>query len=195
MLKPGDIGFTSNLEGGFFGFLADCIRFFTKSDISHSMVITQPMAGEETVIEAVKVVQVIPFDKYYRNEKLEAYEIFRIKPGIVTDKAIKKSLDYCFKEFAGVNYGTLQLAWFIWRWFNETVLKKDIRHDKNWMSDGVICSELVYYFLYNLGPVFRELIKDFNPDTIQAQDIKTICVNNPDLFYIVEIKLKPQKST
>ena len=61
-----------------------------------------------------------------------------------------------------------------------------MRKETNWMSQGVICSELCYYWLTYLG--LGELVKDFNPDTIQAQDLFEIVQSRPDVFELVESK-------
>ncbi len=187
MLKTGDIGFSSNLRGGLGGFFASAIRFFTKSKYSHTLMISDDTLGAEAVQEAGVIVQVVPFDKYYRHCDKEIYKMYRPKaPEEVKAQSAKK----VFVEFAGVTYGKLQLIWFIYRAVMENVFKKDVRSQKNWMTDGVICSELVYWYLWNLGEPYQSLLKPWNPDTIQAQDILNIVEANPDLFELVEAKDK-----
>lgn len=178
MINPGDIGY-SNDNSWWFPAL---IRFFTKSSISHSFVICKPFCGEESVQEAEEVIQVVPFNKYYR-EGTQQYWIYHIKN---IDQSIKDTaLDSVYKEFAGSKYGYLQCIWFIYRWFFG-LFGKDVRHEKNWMTDGVICSELQCYYLIYIG--LGELVKDFNPDTIQAQDLLSIIQQHPEIFELVEVK-------
>lgn len=59
---------------------------------------------------------------------------------------------------------------------------KDVRQEDNWFSKGVICSELIYYFFKALNTRMAELVKDFNPNTIQAEDINQIFKANPHIF-------------
>ncbi len=188
MIKSGDIGFSSNWKGGLSGLLASLIRFFTKSKISHTLLIQSSLGETETVQEACSIVQVVDFKRYYRNPKeKQTYAVYAVK---ATEEAKKESLKKVFDEFAGVTYGHLQLIWFVYRAVMENVFKKDVRHEKNWMSKGVICSELVYWYLWNLGEPYQALLKPWNPDTIQAQDILNIVEANPDLFELVEAKDK-----
>jgi len=184
MLNLGDVGFSSNHEKGLSGLLSSLIRFFTKSKFSHTFMMTEDIQGVEAVQEAGSIVQIVPFNSHYRNNSTQGYVVFRPK---ASDEAKAKSTKECFEEFAGVTYGRLQLLWFVYRAVAE-FFGKDVRKNKNWMSDGVICSELVYYYLCGLGEEYQELLKDFNPDTIQAQDILTIVQNNPQLFEMIEIK-------
>lgn len=188
MIQSGDIGFSSNWKKDWSGFLAKCIRFFTRSKISHSFIITDPVYNIESVQEASMLVQVVPFKEHYREDATQTYKVYRIKDQYASQAQKDESLKYCFNEFAGVTYGKLQLIWFVYRWFNEKVLRRDVRKQKNWMADGVICSELVYHYLHNLGPIFQDLLKEFNPDTIQAQDILNIVEANSQIFEMVESK-------
>ena len=183
-IKSGMIGFSNNKVG----LLPKLIRFFTKSTISHTFILTQFIENEPTVQEASLLVQIVPFNKYYIEDNTQSYWIYEIKQELVSKEQIDQSLTYCFKEFAGVKYGKLQLLWFPYRSLME-FFRKDVRKQKNWLSDGVICSELVFYYLYNLGELFQNLLKDFNPDTIQAEDIRQIVINNPDIFTLKECKI------
>lgn len=186
MLKIGDIGFSSSYGTGFRRFLSNSIRFFTKSKFSHVLMITDDVEKIEAVQEADIIVQVVPFDRNYRKCETEKYRMYRPSaPEVDKVRAAKR----CFMEFAGVTYGKLQLIWFVYRWFNENLFKRDVRHQKNWMADGVICSELVYWYLWYLGDPYQNLLKPWNPDTIQAQDILTIVEANPELFELIEEKL------
>jgi hypothetical protein len=187
MLQIGDIGFSSNLAGGFRGLLADAIRYFTDSNFSHSFIITDPVCGQETVQEASELVAVVPFDKNYRESETELYVVYRPK---ASKKAKLEAAKKCFVEFAGVSYGRLQLIWFVYRAVMERVFKKDVRKQKNWMADGVICSELVYWYLWYLGKPYQTILAPWNPDTIQAEDLRKLAAANPHLFEIVEEKNK-----
>jgi hypothetical protein len=186
ILKAGDIGFSSNNSTGLAGFVPKAIRYFTKSKWSHSLLIQAPILKEEAVQEASDLVQIVPFQRNYR-DSTETFEMFRIKKGVVSKATIDASLKKCFNEFTGQKYGYLQLFWFIYRAIAEK-FGKDVRHNKNWLSDGVICSELVYWYLFYLGEPFKTLLEPWNADTIQPQDIYNIVQSHPELFELVEIK-------
>lgn len=189
-MTAGLVGFGNNKKGN----LPRLIRTFTRSGadglppISHTFVTTAEFLGVESVQEAGAVVQVVPMDTHYRNDPFQQYWLYEILQEYASNEIRFKALREIYRELEGDAYGSLQLLWFPWRWFNEKVLHRDIRHEKNWMTDGVICSELVYRYLWKLGPVFQDLLKDFNPDTIQAEDIRQIVVKNPKIFRLVEYK-------
>lgn len=188
MVKKGDIGFSSNIARDASGVLASVVRWLTKSFWSHAFIIQQRLGDEETVQEASKLVSVVPFNKHYRNCDTQLYVVYRIKSEYASDTVIDESLRRCFDEFAGVSYGNLQLLWFGYRAIME-LFGRDVRHESNWMSNGVICSELVYYFLHYLGEPFQSLLSDLNPDTIQPEDLYKIIKANPDIFEIIEEKI------
>jgi hypothetical protein len=186
MIKPGDIGFSSNWQKGLSGLLATLIRYFTKSKISHTLLIQNPLGESLTTQEASSIVQVVSFDHHYRDPaQLQSYSVYRVK---ASEEAKQASLKKVFDEFAGVTYGKLQLIWFVYRAFNERILRRDVRKQKNWMSDGVICSELVYWYLWYLGEPYQTLLAPWNPDTIQAQDLLNIVLTHPELFELIEEK-------
>lgn len=185
MISKGMIGFSNNKSA----FLARLIRLFTNSNLSHTFMITFPKDGRVMLEEASTVVQEVKFDVNYRDDANTQYWLFKIKEGTVSEEAIDASLKYCHEEFLGAQYGKLQLLYFPYRWIMQTFFGKDVRHEKNWFTKGVICSELVYYYLFNLGPKFQELLKEYSPDTIQAQDVRFIVESNPEIFEFVEKKV------
>jgi hypothetical protein len=184
--KPGMIGFSNNK----IGWLPKLIRFFTNSHISHALVITEDVCGITSVQEASIIVQVVPLDKYYRNNPNCSYWIYSLTKA--TEEEKKEALKYCYNEYAGDKYGFLQLLWFIYRWFCVSILKqneKEVVKRKNWLSDGVICSEFQYGYLTHVNEYYANLLKEFNPDTIQAEDLRKIVEANPDAFKLEEYKV------
>lgn len=185
-IKPGVIGFSTFSKFKFdikhiFGLF---IRFFTSSQITHSFIITKPFGDNiPSVLEASDLCAMVPFEKKYLNNPDELFILFKIEDKYLENA--EKASDECFIEFAGVQYAFASIPWFIWRWFNEKLLKRSITNEKNWFTDNIVCSELVYWFLIKLHPIFKELLKDFNGDTIQAEDIFKIAKQNPDVFKII----------
>lgn len=189
MIARGMVGFSNNR----ISLLGKLIRFFTDSRISHTFITTFEQNGEVMIEEASTVVWEGTFRQSYRESEDSDYYLFKIKDGFVTQAEMDASLKYCHDNFLGDTYGKLQLLYFPYRWFMETFFNKDVRHEKNWFTVGVICSELVYWYLYNLGPRFQGMLESYNPDTIQAQDIFLIVQTNPDVFEFVEKKILSDK--
>jgi hypothetical protein len=185
MISKGMIGFSNNKTS----FMGKLIRLFTNSGITHTFIITFPRNGAVWLEEASTVVAEGSFQSSYVDEPNTAYWVYKIKDGLVPEATTDTALQYCHDNFLGVKYGFFQLIWFPYRWVMENIFRKDVRHDKNWMTDGVICSELVYNYLYQLGDPFKSLLSDFNSDTIQAQDILDIVKAHPELFELVDQKL------
>lgn len=178
----GYIGFSNNTVG----IVPKLIRFFTNSHISHTFIGTESFMGVPSIQEASDLIVVKPFVGYEQS-LTESFKLYKIREDVVSEDTIKEATKKVYEEFEGVRYGYLQLVWFPYRWLLSLV-GIDARKQKNWMTDGVICSELVYWFLWYLGPVFQDLIKDFNPDTIQAQDLLDIVNAHPHLFEFVREK-------
>jgi len=161
---------------------------FAGPGASHTFVITYPLGKLveiPMVFEADMTVTHTPYEKYLTSDwDYYLYMVVGVSP---TD--IAYSLDRCTKEFSGVRYGFFQLLWFPYRWFMETILRIDVRKSKNWFTDGVICSELWWWFMWYLIDRYpdkwaklRSILIQWNPDTIQSYDIKVIMQKNPDIF-------------
>jgi len=164
------------------GLLQRLICYFTNSQWSHSFLITTPIAGVASVQEAAgQGVQIVPFENHYVIAP-GFFQLYDISREYATEEDIRKSLAQCHTIYSGDKYGTLQILWFPYRAFMERIFKKDVRHQKNWLSNGVICSELLYHFLSGLGPVFAEMLSPFNPDTIQSEDLYQIFQAHPEVF-------------
>ncbi|MDH3252824.1 MAG: hypothetical protein OEM41_08530 [Ignavibacteria bacterium] len=178
--EPGMIGFSNNKSGGWL------IRFFTRSQITHNFVFTHPVNGIPSVEEASAKVQIVPFESHYFRNSNYAYQIYRVIAPFVTKDDIDNALVQIFEEFAGVKYGWLQLLYFPYRWFKETVLRqKDVHREKNWFTKGMICSELQFWFLKYLDPEFSEMLADYDGDTVQPNDMLQIVKSRPEYFELV----------
>jgi hypothetical protein len=177
---PGLIGFSNNKSGGFL------IRFFTRSKITHNFVFTYPIGGLAAVQEASAKVQIVPFEKnYYRNPNY-SYEIYRVRAPFVTQPDIDGAVRKIFKDYAGKKYGWFQLLWFPYRWFKETVLRqKEVYREKNWFTKGVICSELQFWYLKYLDAEFSELLRNYDGDTVQPNDMLQIVKAHPEYFELI----------
>jgi hypothetical protein len=178
--KFGDIGISTDKNT-----LSRLIRFFTRSKVSHTFLIQQPIGGNVVAQEAALVVQCVPFEAWYVNSPVREYVLYR--PKNIEDAFIKEALDKSFIDYAGQQYGWLQCLWFSWRWF-AGIFGIDVRKETNWYPDGVLCTEIIYDYLINLGPQFAVTMVGVNKDTVDAQDILTAFQMRPDLFELVEEK-------
>ena len=182
MITSGLIGFSYSP-----GWLQRCIRFFTNSKWSHAFV-TIDVAGSTSVMEAGQFqVQVVPYHTHYKGVEHELYQIKQVTAWDKDDEADERlALLTTFYALAGDRYGYLQCLWFVWRWLNDK-LGRDISQQKNWFTRGVICDEVVYYYLWNLSDAMHPLLSKFSPDTIQSEDLYQIVKSNPQMFEKVNI--------
>ncbi len=187
MLNPGQFYFSNNKSG----FFPKLVRFFTKSKLSHCGIVFFNLGfGAETVIESTTLVQVVPFQRNYRDSKNEEYIVFELIDKTLSRQKIDldKILIDLFKEYSGQSYGYFQLLWFVFRWF-VGLFGFDISNHKNWFTQNVICSEVLFQYLKALKIlVLDEKLKKFNSDTVQAQDLFDIVKSCPDIFRVVEFK-------
>lgn len=180
-VTPGMIGFVGTRKPGF---LQKAVMFFARSKWSHCFFITFPHGGDEAVQEASWSVQIIPFQRY-RDDPDGYYEIFELTKA--DPRKLEQSVMSQWKNMTGVKYNWFGLVWFIWRWMNELV-GRDIRHEKNWFSDGVICSQTLYYEIEGAGAPYGGLLMDETPWTVQPQDIYNEVMKRPELFAMREHK-------
>lgn len=176
-VRFGTLGFSNNKSG----LLPRLIRFFTKSKISHSFIVTGEVSGVLAVHEASEVCQIVPFDTHYPLNPNEEYVLFYPSSIELTKEDIRLALARCFNELAGQKYGYFQLLWFVWAWMKRK-LGGDPSKEKNWFTNGVICSELCWYYLHYLGGEYAAIVSHLNPDTVQAQELLDIVVANKELF-------------
>lgn len=162
---------------------------FAGPGVSHSFLITYPIGMRTSTpmaFEADMRVVHTPWKTLVDDPDYSIW-LYRIKD--LTPYEMTFSLDKCTAEFSGVVYGYFEWLWFLWRWFNEKILRRDVRHEDNWFTKGVICSELWWWYVWYITDTnvlkwgkLRAILDQWNPDTIQPYDIKKIMDANPDIF-------------
>lgn len=170
----GCIGLSDYTGGGFFQFLARCIRFFTKSKWSHTFCIVMEDEFLGPIVEEAgpSGVTAASIDKYvdgpykFRLWKVKAY------PDRI-DAAIRRVFDRI-----NVSYGYAQLVGFVlvWAWRRVTG-----RAANNPFRGGIICSELVLLYLQAAFPG-NAALNEMDKNTTSPEDIQEFIEKNPELF-------------
>lgn len=176
MIRHGMIGFGGKRSG----FYPNAVRFFTKSKWSHCFVVIPQVLGELSVIEADLKVQIVPFQKEYVEKNADYYEVW--EPIYATDSDVYRATTDIFIKNAGEIYGFLQIPWFAWRAFMRIF---GVKLRRNWFKDGEICSELLWSYLMELGPKYRNAFSILTEDECSPEDIYEIVLSRPDLFQFV----------
>lgn len=160
------------------GFVPQAIKWFTKSQFSHSFVTIPNILGAPICIEAAENgVDVTRFDTNYIENPDQAIEVWQIKISQeVKDQAIKQLLNDL-----EIGYGFLQYPWFMWRrinaWFG-----RDIKAQNNWNTDGFICSQLCVVYLKALG--LEYVLQGYGNGSIAPEDLRAIFRTYPEVFTV-----------
>jgi len=170
----GCVGLSDYTGGGFFSFLAKCIRFFTKSRWSHTFCVTMEDDLLGPIVEEASTYGVAncSIDKY-----IDGPYDFKLWRVVATDDQIDAGIRRVFARL-GVIYGYAQLIGFVlvWVWYKITLRKAN-----NPFRGGIICSELVLMYLKGVFPGNPDLAK-MNRDTTSPEDIQKFIEANPELF-------------
>lgn len=153
----------------------------TGSKWSHCFFLLGEVCGELSVMEADLKCQVVPWTREYVENNNDYYEVYR--PVKASLKEIKNAGSFCFKEYSGEMYGFLQIPWFIYRILVHRLFGSNPK--KNWSTSGVICSESLYDYLFQLGGKYRDLVKDLGPDITSPEDLYRLVLSRTDLFEFV----------
>ena len=160
--------------------IAKAIAWFTNSQWSHTFITISPILGKEMVMEASSGgTQTILFDKAYRNNTNQKYEVYKLK---IDQDIIDQAIIDCLDNLE-MPYGYFEYPWFIWRFINKW-FGKDIKSQNNWSTKNEVCAGVTDTFLVRCSLDF--LFKDFGKNSITAQDIYEIVLANPHLFELIE---------
>lgn len=161
-------------------FLPNAIKWFTRSQFSHSLVTTPDILGVPMCVEAAESgVDSTRFDTSYVNNQTQGYEVWNIK----IDQSLKDEAIISLLNDLEISYGFLQYPWFIWRRIC-LFFGKDIKSQNNWIREGMICSQLCVAYLRACG--LNGVLNGFGEGSISPQDLQDIFKANPDLFELVE---------
>lgn len=187
ILEIGDIILVSNnKKKGLRGFLAKAIKFFTKSQWTHTAVSIGNIVGSPCILEADTQVIINPATLTFDDPN---YVVAVYRNKLLTKKENIEIVNELFHELNGNTYGYLQLLYFIRRWFWEKktvqflfgwipkLLGKpaDIRQWNNWFVGGTICSELIWW-------VFEKQSKKINDEILRWKMQEWITAWNSNNF-------------
>jgi hypothetical protein len=161
-------------------FIPTCIKWFTKSQFSHSFITVPDMLNIPMCIEAAaNGVDATRFDNSYVNNLKEGYQVWSVKiEQTIKDNAVKSILNDL-----ETSYGYLEYPWFMWRALNR-LFGRDIKSQNNWNTDGMICSQLCVAYLKECG--LSGVLVGYGSGSIAPQDLQDIFKAHPELFEVVE---------
>lgn len=177
-VEIGDVVFSGQYKPNFY---ARSVSFFTRSKWSHCFLIMTDVANERTVLEADLKCQIVPFGKEYIENKRDYYQIFSLPYATLEEKTIAANKTY--REFAGEEYGFLQIPWFMWDSLCNMI---GWSSGKNWFPNGAICSEVLAFYLLNINEHYNNIFKDIKDiNRVSPAKIREIVDNNPDSFIFI----------
>jgi hypothetical protein len=144
----------------------------------------------EMVFEANEVLMLTPFEKHYRNNDDQEYEVYEIINYSLTRPSLETPLQKFYLEYSNRKYGYTQLLWFIYRWVMETLgIEIKLNKKRKYFVKGIVCSELVYLYLKSLNiPELNEDLDNYQPNTITPEDLRKIVLKHKNIFRLVEQK-------
>ena len=192
MINNTDIVLLNRRKGGI---ISSLNRFFTKFSLTHCALGIGKIRRINSVITADERVNIQPCENYYVEKNTDIY-VYKLKMDIDI-KIINNIITNIYTTLAGTKYDFTQTLFFIYRWFMETVFKKDVNKERNIFISGKnrsICSELVFIYLYEISNCNIELRtfldKHYTQNTVNVADIYKILNNFPTIFELVEKRNK-----
>jgi hypothetical protein len=164
------------------GFFPNAIKWFTQSQFSHSLVTTPDVLGIPMCIEAAEGgVDACRFDTGYINNSDQSYEVWEIN---VSQEVKDKAIQSIMNDFE-LTYGFLQYPYFVYRRIC-LLFGKDVKSQNNWISQGMICSQLCVAYLKACG--LSSYFVGYGQGSIAPQDLQNIFKSYPEMFKLVSTK-------
>lgn len=162
------------------GFVPSAIRWMTNSNFSHSLITVPDTIGTPMCIEAAENgVDFTRFDKNYRDNLEQDYEVWTLK----IDQPIKDAAIVSILNDLEMSYGYLEFFFFGWRKLC-TLLGKDVKNQKNWINQGMICSQLCVAYLKSCG--LEHVLDGYGEGSVAPGDLHNIFTAHPDVFELSE---------
>ena len=157
------------------------IRFFIKSDYSHSFTIVNgPFDGLSVIETTDSIVCMTPLDRKL-NER-NWVDLWQITDA--TQEEIKKANKIIYYKYSAMTYGYFSYIWFMYRWLCKK-FKYEPKKMWSWCNKGVTCSELSSYGISILNDKYSKIFEGIDLNTISPKELEFIFKNNPNLFRYV----------
>lgn len=170
-IKPGMIG----LSGGE-SWIQRKIKFFTKSNYSHSFTIMKGPSGLDALETTDTVVCLSPMErKVYEKNYVDIWE------PIASDEIKELAAKECYTEFSSEWYGYLSYLWFMYYWLMGLFGKKPTKIWK-WCPKGITCTELSCHYVIKLGNTFSNLFNGVDLNTQSPERLYEKMKQNTTLF-------------
>ncbi|MDE2232964.1 MAG: hypothetical protein KGJ90_02420 [Patescibacteria group bacterium] len=120
--------------------LSKLIRFFSRSDYSHTALGAGIYNGQQMAFEARALVLLTEWNNGAGRGPVKVYSWTKPEHQAIAAQAVEGLVN----ELNGSYYGFAQLLWFIWRWTVDSLHLPHRLAVHNWMPGGRICTEVVY---------------------------------------------------
>jgi hypothetical protein len=174
-IKDGMIGFSGGDQ-----LIQRAIKFFTRSNWSHSFSVMTVAGHLSTIDTTSTIVEVAPFEN-----KLKEKDYFEIwTPTKASEEEINQAISKTYKEYSAKWYGYLSYLWFMYR-YSLRLLEIEPIKMWSWANHGVTCTELTCFFIESLGGQYKDLFEGKDLNTQSPQELYDIVTNNTHLFKYV----------
>lgn len=165
----GDIFFSASNS-----WISKAIRWFTKSNVSHTGIIINNQKRKLVLEAATRQVHITTYDKHYKKGYIEIY-----RPKI-DEKMVDKAIDCVISKHLEKPYGYLQLLGFA----IVCLLKRIGIKIKNPLKMHSICSEVSrdYGAFLPLSEKAKQEFAKLDPDTTSPDDLRNVIKNLPESF-------------
>jgi hypothetical protein len=138
------------------------------------------MLGIPLCIEAAEGgVDATRFDTGYVNNLDEGYQVWNIK----IDQKIKDAGIISISNDLEISYGFLEFFYFLARKFF-LFFGRDIKAQNNWVTSGMICSQLCVDYLKACG--LTNVLVGYGNGSIAPQDLQDIFKAHPENFELIQ---------
>jgi hypothetical protein len=172
---------------------------------THAFIIDYPTGSKGDIPQVFESDMRVSNDTWQHYLDDTNFDIWLYSINGATKEEIEYALDFCIKKFLGDMYGFAEWLYFPYRMFCQKILHIDVRKQDNffkrWALKGCICTELWWWYIWALtgGIVvrpkynkLRQIISEYNPDAMTANDVLHIQEDNQDLFTLQYMRLDGQ---
>jgi hypothetical protein len=204
--REGDILILNNTKTGI---CSSAIRTFTGQPYTHTAFVIGKVKDQVSIFEANLVTTIRPLQQIFDDKSIE-FEIYRPRY-LGRPFILSRFIKTLYIKYAGKEYGFLKILWFGYKRVAE-LLGYDVRKQKNWFSQGEICSEIVYRYLLiwvykalhcksinnKVALALKNKLEQWNENTVSPGDISAILQSQPKLFRLIterKLQIRQQKQT